>query len=111
MPSTSFKRRALKFSVRILFALVLIYLLLLIPERNPGLAKGAGKESFKWKQDPFWAELEKEFVADRARGCNALANTINTALRNANGQLNQIAAKPLPADDPKFAVLETNLFR
>jgi len=93
-----------------LLALGLLYLLLLIPGPQPPTPKGAGKESFQWRRDAFWAELEKQFQQMRGQGCEKLAAPINDSLAEIQRNLDAVAAAKLPPDAPVYDALETNFF-
>jgi hypothetical protein len=88
----------------------LLYLLLLIPEREPAAFKGAGQKPFVWNQDLYWAELERQFVQARTQGCDTVLARIDTALNESGRLLLEISEKPLLPNDPSFGLLETNLF-
>jgi hypothetical protein len=48
--------------------LLLVYLTLLIPDRDPSVfvrTTPSAKSPFAWNQDPFWEQLEASFVAAR----------------------------------------------
>src|SRR2546426_10511472 len=60
--------------------LALVYVALLIPEPRGSVSRGAGKQPFLWKQDPFWLELEKQFNQARAEDCQTLLSRIDMDL-------------------------------
>ena len=93
-----------------LLALVGLYLLLLIPESQSPIPKDAGKQSFQWQRDAFWAELEKQFQQLRGQGCEKLTAPINESLAEIQRNLDLVAATKLPPDAPVFDALETNFF-
>jgi hypothetical protein len=95
---------------RALMALALLYLLLLIPESQPPTPKGAGKQSFQWQRDAFWAELEKQFQQMRGQGCEKLAAPIDDSLAEIQRNLAAVAATKLLPEAPVFDALETNFF-
>lgn len=95
---------------KLLLALAFLYLLLLIPEPQPSVPKGAGKESFQWRRDDFWAGLEKQFQEMRGQGCEKLTPLINDSLAEIQRNLDAVAAARLPPDAPVFDALETNFF-
>ena len=96
---------------RVLLALAVLYLLLLIPEPQPPTPKGAGKESFRWQRDAFWAGLEKQFQQMRGQGCEKLAAPINDSLAEIQRNLDALSAAKLAPDAPVFDSLETNFFQ
>ena len=93
-----------------LLALAVLYLLLLIPEPQPPTPKGAGKQSFQWQRDAFWAELEKQFQQMRGQGCEKLAGRINDSLAEIQRNLGAVTATRLSPDAALFDSLETNFF-
>ena len=61
-------------TVKALGLLLLLYLALLIPDRDPSVFVGTtppAKTPFAWNQDQFWEQLEAMFVA--ARGMDSAA--------------------------------------
>ncbi len=90
---------------------VFAYLLLLIPGPQPPTPRGAGKQSFQWQRDAFWAGLEKQFQQMRTQGCEKLAALINNFLAEIQRNLDVMAATKLPPDAPMFDALETNFFQ
>jgi hypothetical protein len=91
--------------------LALVYVALLIPEPRASVSRGAGRQPFIWKQDPFWFELEKKFNQARAEGCQTLLSRIDIDLAAIQSLLGQCSGKPLAPEDSVFAGLETDLFR
>ena len=100
-----------KWLIGALLFLVFGYLVLLVPEPGPSTPRGAGKQPFLWKQDPFWAELENQFIKARAAGCQSLHSRIATASSELHATLEQISSRPLPPEAPVFTNLETGLFQ
>jgi hypothetical protein len=92
-------------------SLVLLYLVLLIPERPIPTPAGAGKQPFAWRKDLFWSELQQQLVQARTADAPDLSNRIEAASQRANSLLNSIQAGPTSAEDTVFGELETNLFR
>src|SRR5258706_1244782 len=91
--------------------LVLAYLALLVPEPRGPVARGAGKQPFIWKQDPFWFELERQFNQARAEGCQTLLTRIDADLDAVQRLVGQCSGNYLPPEAPVFADLESGLFR
>jgi hypothetical protein len=92
-------------------ALALVLLILCWPESD-SLSFGESRgEPFAWRQDAYWSELERQFVAARAAGCIALTRRIDAALIEANRLLGELESKHLPPGHPAFGALETNLFQ
>ena len=82
--------RAWRVAGKVLLALVLLYLLLLIPDPQSPTPKGAGKESFQWQRDAFWSELEKQF--QQMRGQDFLKTRDPELSRQLNPQLQSFPA-------------------
>src|SRR2546422_7361263 len=96
---------------RTVLALIALYVLLLIPASDPVVTKPAKSGSFAWNQDEFWSALEAQFKEARSQGCERLASRIDSSFSGFAQSLNEIAAKRLAPEDPRFDLLETNLFR
>jgi len=91
--------------------LALLYLLLLIPEREPPAPSGAGRQPFAWNQNAYWSELERLFIQARNAGCETLTDRIDAAVSDSQRLLDDISAKPLPPEDAAFTTLENHLFQ
>jgi hypothetical protein len=99
------------FLLRATGLLLLIYVVLLVPERNSFVATGAGRQPFAWHQDLFWSELEQQLVAARRFDSEALKNRIGAGLCELKRLLAGISGKPVPPQDVSYVAIETNLFR
>ncbi len=87
------------------------YALLLIPERPPPAVKGAGEETFLWRQDEFWKALEARFREDRTAGCEKLAGPISQSQTAVANSLARLSGNELPAIAAELDSLETNFFQ
>ncbi|MCX6280331.1 MAG: YiiX/YebB-like N1pC/P60 family cysteine hydrolase [Bacteroidetes bacterium] len=100
-----------KIILLILSALMLVYLLLMIPDspkEEPKLE--GGKTPFAWNKDDLWKGLEKTFLEER------IADPVNRNVRltklkdTAETLLRVSQCKPLSCDDPVFFSLMYNFF-
>jgi hypothetical protein len=113
--SESMKTEAMARARRIIvggvMALLISYLLLLIPASAPSEPETATRTPFLWNQEMLWSSLEARFKAARAIGCAQLTAPIEGSLSALQQQINVIAAGALNPDDARFDALETNLFQ
>lgn len=86
------------------------YALLLIPERPPPAVKGAGEQSFFWRQDEFWKALEAQFREGRAAGCQTLADRIQQSQTALADSVARLSVNNFPANAAELDSLETNFF-
>src|SRR5881394_2142364 len=109
---TSNHRQSLtaKIARRTLAAFVVLYLALLIPERNAPPPVGAGRRPFSWNRDAFWSSLERQFQADRLTDCDTLSARIDAVVSTVRRQLDAMALEKLASGDARFDALETDLF-
>ena len=87
-----------------------LLLLLLVPERNPAAAEGAGREPFVWDRDELWAGLEARFGEARAAGCGALDEEVVATLDTLGARIDTLAVTPRPPGHADFAEVEAELF-
>jgi hypothetical protein len=92
-------------------AAAIVYLLLLLPDREPTIPLATRRQPFAWNQNAFWSDLERQFVEARAAGGAALAGRMDSAIADLSRQLDHLAGTPLPPEASSFAALETNLFQ
>src|SRR5262249_46540686 len=109
-PPAPRRSRLSKAFLRIVIALIVLYLVLLLPERTRPAPAGAGQRPFSWNRDAFWSTLERQYQAARIEGCDALAARIDAVVATARHQLDTVRASRLPCGDRQFDALETNLF-
>jgi hypothetical protein len=96
---------------RLLIALAVVYLLLLIPDRESTVPVGANQQPFAWNRDAFWESLEKQFKEARAAGCSNLVPRIKASASAIQDSLRAMENSRLSPADPLWAQLETNLFQ
>jgi hypothetical protein len=91
-------------------AVVLLYLLLLIPLDNNQPAPEENKTPFSWNQDSVWKSLELKFLSANVEGCDKIKFTIDSLLSNSEILLKEISAATLYPSDKNFITLENNIF-
>jgi hypothetical protein len=92
-------------------ALVLLYLVLLIPVSETVDLGEAEKRQFIWGRDSLWSALENDFAAAKTADCGQLKDTINKAFSEAHSFLDKIEKSELSPLDERFSKLENHLFR
>jgi hypothetical protein len=92
-------------------AVVMLYALLLIPEREPAVPESASNAAFRWDRDGCWRDLEFQFQQQRGAGQRDLDAAAQRALADLGSHLKAFAHTNLPPDAPAFDVLETNFFQ
>jgi Permuted papain-like amidase enzyme, YaeF/YiiX, C92 family len=97
--------------LRLVIALVVLYLLLSIPLAGTHQTSGAGKKSFAWNQDEAWKALEAKFQQTRSSGCPAADSESSKRLLEGNSQLVAMATRQYGPTDPFFDRVEENLFQ
>jgi len=101
-----------KVILTVISALLLVYLILLIPDSPPGVKiHKAGEEPFIWNKDDLWKGLEKTFREERLADpalrevqIIELKNKAETALCKTEGEW-------LPPEDPVFDELVYDFFK
>jgi hypothetical protein len=111
MSASTRRVRLLRLSGWGLLALVVLYGLLLIPERTLPVPVGAGRQPFVWQRDTFWNGLEAQFREAKKLGCEGLAGPMQAAFGEARRMLNELEATNVPPSAPMFDLLETNFFQ
>jgi hypothetical protein len=91
--------------------LALGYLILLFPEGEGKIPRGAGREPFTWQQDQFWAELQQALAEGRTTEPRILSNRFELAAQQIETSLEQLRLARFPPEAEVFTQLETNLFR
>lgn len=106
----------MKKTIRLVLVVVLLgWLALLIPEREPTIpyaepAKGS-KKAFAWNQDGYWTQLEKEFVAAKEAGCEKTRRSSDSLMALAKREVAYIEGNRLEPGNPTFRRLENLIFR
>ncbi len=101
----------MKFLVRSFIALVVLYLVLLIPDPEPHASRPIEHEPFVWNQDELWSSLEQQFSEARASGCSSLTSAIDRELSEIGQLLESISSGQARPDDSRFQAVEDTLFR
>jgi len=87
-----------------------LYLLLLLPDREPPPATDANQAPFAWNRDAFWSSLERQFLEARSTGCQGLAGRMESSVGRLERAIDLAGAERLNPGDSRFGLLETNLF-
>ncbi|MDH4233465.1 MAG: YiiX/YebB-like N1pC/P60 family cysteine hydrolase [Nitrospirota bacterium] len=100
--------------VIVFFVFCAIYVLLLFPERDPGLkassAEPSRKQPFVWDQDAYWKALEEKYRASLQDGCAGIGRTVDSRVIEANRLLQEMDKKNLAPDAAEFGRLEQLMF-
>ena len=94
--------------------LLLVYLALLIPDRDPAVFVGTippAKAPFAWNQDQFWEQLEATFVAARGMDAAARVATIQASLEDLSHNVDRFDAEAFSPADTIFRRIEESVFR
>lgn len=92
-------------------AIIVIYLLLLIPFEKKESPKIAANKQFVWNRDSLWLSLESFYVQAKKRDCAQLNNEINDSFKYLNAVLDSIERISLLPLDSKFLRIEGRIFR
>lgn len=84
---------------------IALYLVLLIPESEPPVPKGAQKSPFIWSQNELWSSLERDFIQSRSLGCDRLQLRIDSSISDINQLLDPITSIALNPQARHFDVL------
>jgi hypothetical protein len=105
-----FKRNA----IGVVMVVLLGYLVLLIPERDPaGSSIGqieSQKQPFAWNQDAYWESLEARYRELRKTGREKMAPATQSAIEKLNDSLKSIEGKKLNPEAKVFDELEQRMF-
>lgn len=107
MKKNIFKKRA----VIITGAILVLYLVLLIPEPAKKAVTGAGKKPFTWDRDDLWKTYEKNFLEARKAGCEKIKDRLDRAIADSGEILDRIENSPGAPGDAAFASLEEEMFK
>jgi hypothetical protein len=100
-------------AISALMFLVVLYLVLLIPDRPPEISpveKSIMMRPFFWNQDARWDSLEESYARARNAGEVALTQLIESRLHGLDGLLQNVEGQALPPTAPEFARLEEDFF-
>ena len=92
-------------------AIILIYLILLIPEPQIDKIEVAKRTQFVWNMDSVWYSLENSFTQARKSGCNNLSEQIASNLNDLTNALYQIEKQELAPADSSFQNLMNIIFQ
>ena len=99
-------------SAYFLLAIIIIYLLLLIPESEPVLPEAGTNQAFLWQQDSLWFALEAQYSDVLQADCEQLIDTMDVSFAAIDRLLDSIGQEPaLPPGDEKFRTLENAFFQ
>lgn len=101
-----FKKNAL----RIVTALVLLYLLLLIPDRADNNITQAGTQPFVWNQDALWQQMETQFKNAKQLPPSELDAAIDSLKKTAEKNLQFIQHQLLPVTDSNYTAINNTVF-
>ena len=94
--------------------LLLVYLALLIPDRDPSAFVQTAlsvKTPFAWNQDRFWEQLETAFIAARKMDSVVRVATIQASLLELSRDVDRFDAETLSPTDSVFRRIEGIVFR
>jgi hypothetical protein len=92
-------------------AIIIIYLILLIPESGPNKIEVAQRTQFLWNRDSLWHTLEKHFTIARQSGCDNLSGQISGLLNKFTKELDSTGKQNLNPDDKMFDNLLNIIFQ
>jgi hypothetical protein len=94
--------------------LPLVYLTLLIPDRDPSVfvrTTPSAKSPFAWNQDQFWEQLESSFVAARGLDSADRVTAIQSSLQALSSDVDRLDAETRSPTDTIFRRIEGMVFR
>ena len=99
-----------RMALRIIPALVVLYVVLLIPDAEPPAPPSGQKQPFAWNQDQLWSALEAQFAVARSAGCDRLRAQIDSSLSQLDSLLAKLAVDSVGPEDERLALLEARSF-
>lgn len=105
------KQRFRPWLVRSILAVICLYLLLLIPEDIPPPPKNPGGQSFAWRRDAFWSDLERKLREARKWGHAERLIRFDQSLKQLQAALDRLAVTNLPPTAPLLDDLENQFFQ
>lgn len=101
-----------KVSLRIVIALIVLYLLLLIPGSNTSnKIVQAGKKPFFWNRDDLWQLMEKNFRHAKQMQSAILDSSIQGLKNIAENKLAAVEKENFAAGDIRLTAIESNFFK
>lgn len=95
-------------------AIIVLYLILLVPEKNISLSafqsRPYDRSPFVWDQDEYWRYLETRFAELRSIGNDELSLQFDSIYNIATGLINSSEILQLEPDATEFRALETLIF-
>lgn len=91
-------------------AIIVIYLLFLIPFEKKESPKVAANKQFVWNRDSLWLSLESFYVQAKKKDCAHLNNEIDSSFKCLNTVLDSIEKTSLLPTDSKFLRIEDKIF-
>ncbi len=96
--------------IKILTALLFLYLLLLIPDSEKRTVIKADDHPFVWNQDSLWQSLEVKFTLAKGKSKDSLDAEITFLFLKENILYNYIASNTINADDNALQQILTHYF-
>lgn len=93
-----------------MFALGLVYLLLLIPENYPEVPQQSDRRPFTWNQDELWSQLEEQFDQARHDDGATLGPRADSLLAGFRALLDAAAGRTLAPEDTLWVTVERAFF-
>ncbi len=93
-----------------LFALAVVYLLLLIPGGTVEPTGAALAKPFAWNQDALWDSLESRFVAARTLDSATTDHQLSISLGEIDSLLQEISSETISPDSPATYAIEAAFF-
>jgi hypothetical protein len=103
-------KKILKRLLQVTGALLLLYLLLLIPDKKDAAILPAANTSFSWNKDALWQQLENDFKTARQMPGQALDSALHIAFMKAQNLFNNIDKPGLTATDTSLSILLHHFF-
>ncbi len=93
-----------------LVALVVIYILLLIPDSNKANVKPATQKPFTWNNDSLWNQLENNFKRAKEDNISTVDSNIHFLLAAEEKLFDKISVPNIAATDTNFKLILNNFF-
>lgn len=93
-----------------MFALGIVYLLLLIPEHYPEVPQQSDRRPFVWDRDALWSMLEEQFSRARGEDRETLGLRVDSMLADFRRLLDTIATDSIAPEDTLWGILENMFF-
>jgi len=90
--------------------LLFLFVLLLVPERDPEPAREERRTPFLWNQDAYWSALEARFREVRQEDCSVLQTDLQARFGRVEACLDLLENTPCSLEDSLYRDLELELF-